>query len=147
MVTLMAAIAVVLAVGATPAHAAPVSLVNQHTQRCLADSFTNGLQVLPCTFPDATQNWVLNWTTTDDVQLENAHTKRCVEDSFANGLQMVSCGNFPAHPTQMWSDDTDQLDGYYRFKNLHTQRCIAHSYAGGLEVLPCNRTTLTQLWR
>ncbi|GAA1853013.1 RICIN domain-containing protein [Asanoa iriomotensis] len=147
LVTLTATIAVVLAVGATPAHAAPISLVNQHTHRCLADSFTNNLQVLPCRFPDSTQNWELGWSVAGYVQLKNAHTKRCIEDSFKYGLKTVACDAFPADPTQMWDEETDPYDGYYRFRNSHTERCIADSYAGGLEVLPCNRTVLTQLWR
>jgi hypothetical protein len=135
-------IVAVVSVGAAPAQAAATSIVNMHTNRCLADSFAGGLQVLPCRFPDPTQNWSDLAPAVAFYQFHNAHTGRCLADSFAGGLEVLEC-DFP--DTQLWIDRADgQLD---RFDNYHTGRCLADSFAGGLEVLDCDVTVETQLWR
>jgi hypothetical protein len=142
-VVLSLAIFAVLAVGAAPVQAAPISLVNLHTNRCLADSFANGLEVLPCRFPDSSQNW-------EDVHLasgtyvwRNAHTRRCLADSFASGLQVIShCGTatLPLH----WVDISS--DYRYRFYNQHTHRCLEDSFASRLQSIPCSPAGPGQYW-
>lgn len=137
------AIFAVLAVGAVPAQAGAISLVNLHTNRCLADSFANGLEVLPCRFPERTQNW-------EDIHLapgtyvwQNAHTRRCLADSFGSGLQVIdNCGTaqIPLH----WVDLSS--DYRYRFYSQHTHRCLEDSFASRLQSIPCSPAGPTQYW-
>lgn len=136
-------IVAVLAVGAAPAQAAPISIVNLHTNRCLADSFAGGLQMLPCRFPDSTQNWEDIHIAPGTYVWQNAHTRRCLADSFADRLQVISnCGTatIPLHWVDLSSDNR------FRFYNQHTHRCLEDSFASRLQSIPCSPAGPGQYW-
>jgi hypothetical protein len=135
-----------LAVGAAPAQAGPIGTYslpvwqNVHTDRCLADSFTGGLQTLAC-ISHPTQNWQDATPDLPTYRFRNAHTDRCLADSFTGGLQTLACIN---NPTQNW-DWVLFTNGTWLLQNAHTDRCLADSFAGGLQTLSCISDP-TQRW-
>jgi hypothetical protein len=143
----LAMIAAGLAAATAPAQAAiPNTLVNEHTERCLADFFDGGASSVGCVTGGVGQQWVDRIPSAPHrYQFKNRHTGRCLADFFDGGLSSVDC--VTGGVGQEW----EPLTSYpQQLRNTHTKRCLQDAFDGGPGTVPCNLTapvTDLQLWK
>ena len=140
------AVMVVLAVlgAAAPAQAvavpAWVTFWNQHTERCIDDSFANQLQVRECNSSNS-QRWYPHLNPDGAYVFENLHTHRCLHDSPTHGLRSNVCAS--AAQTRWWVSDWG--DGSSEVVNELTEECLDDSFAARLRTQGCNASA-SQSW-
>lgn len=117
-----------------------VTFWNQHTERCLDDSFAGKLQVLDCSSSNA-QRWYVHLRGDGAYGFESVHTGRCLDDSPTHGLRTNVCG-FGAQQRWWVSDWGDLSSEVY---NELTEECLDDSFAARLRTQECNASA-SQSW-
>ncbi|WP_432842027.1 RICIN domain-containing protein [Dactylosporangium sp. CA-092794] len=116
---------------------------NQGTNRCLEDSFNNGLRTYPCDSNKGNpQRWRVHSWADGTVRLQNVYTAHCLDDTFDFGLRTWDCndGENQSWWVVYWGDETR------RFQNQATGRCIEDSYVNGFRMASNCDDSVWQSW-
>ncbi|GAA2451937.1 hypothetical protein GCM10010433_62600 [Streptomyces pulveraceus] len=108
------------------------SLRNQSTDRCIDDSYGDGLHGVGCNGKPY-QKFDFYYQYGNIWVLQNQSTGRCIDDSYGDGLHGVECNG---EPYQQW-EITNYSDGTSMFRNVSTNRCMDDSFGDGLHAVEC----------